>query len=266
MNKKKSNFLNNQLHARNDETDEMKELIQYINKSLLRRDSENGDDKKDLKKNISRYFNDAKKLTSTLKTGLDKTYKTSTNKSSEIADLKDISKELDEKLKEKTTCIDSLEEEKKFLKKKVAQVENQYRLSVNELNAIQNRLKSIDNERTILSEENLNLKSGKTDSQNYCNNLNEENEKLLQKLQTLQVERDKMFADLHEQLIKTNCYSTECNKVENKCENLEHVIIKLRREYQDQTREINLLTRETDELKNVTARRRTTTSKNETEH
>ena len=248
LEQEKKEFLENQLAAKHDGVYEMNELLEHLRKSVQYQKSGINGEVTDLD-TVNRDFNCANKLMSVIKDGLDISYKKVANKSSEIVDLKDIIKEQQEKVKKDVICVESMTEENDFLKKKIEQSEKQHRLTIDELNMVQNQLKTIDHERLSLFEENVELKSGKVNFQDYCSNISEENEKLLKKIKLVQEDRNNTFNELHEQILKTNQYSTECNEVDIKCENLEHAIAKLRREYQDQTREINILTRENEELK-----------------
>lgn len=249
LEREKEEFLENQLALKNDGVEEMNELLGYLRKSVLQRTPDGNDDDKSDFNIVKRNFNTMKNLINSMKDGLDKSYKKVASKSSEIIDLNDNIKDRDDQVKQYITQVETLESEKSRWKLKLEQSESQYQLATNELHTVQERLKTLEGERKILLEETQELKGGKENIQTVCSSLSGENENLVQRVKTMQTERDKVFTDLHEQIQKLNQYSIENNELENKCENLELAISKLRREYQDQTREMNILTRENDERK-----------------
>lgn len=253
LEREKESFLESQLALKHDGVSEMNELIDYLRKSVLKRNVSSNNDGNvteitDLKI-IKRNIDSIKKLIQNIRGGLDKAFKMVSSKSNEIVELRDNVKEMEEQMKNYAVDVEDLQEEKQFLNTKLNHVEGQHRLTIDELNTIQKRLKQVDSERKVLFDENTDMKGGKENMQDFCSNLSGENDKLLDNLKAIQNERDKLFEDLQEQMERVSTCTSDNNELERQCESLENIVTKLRREYQDQTREVNILTRENEEFK-----------------
>ena len=188
-----------------------------------------------------------KRLMANFNDNLTALYEKATNKSNEISDLHETITYLNEQLKSTTVRTECLEDEFHVSKKTSEQIKIDYRCSIDKLKTIQNKLCRVEEERNIYYDENMELKSRGIHGQ-YVN-LNNQDERLLQRVKDVELDRDNLYDDLHEQIKKTNLCSSECKELEYKCEEFEHTISKLRREYIDMTREMNKVTHENEEIK-----------------
>ena len=248
MEKEKDEFLRNQLASKNDGVKEMNELLEYLRKSIIQRKSDSGAEENEmplLKNNLASIKN----ITVSLQNGIDKSYSKILSKSEQMSNMEDTIKDLQEQVKNYTNQIEDLNEERDYFRTKSEQFENQYRVSIDETTSLQHRIRIIETERKTLFDENINLKSGKANIQDYCSNLSGENNKLADRIKQLQHERDRTCNELNGYIDKCDQLNLDKNELENKYENLEQVILKLRHEYQDQTREINILSRENEDMK-----------------
>ena len=248
MEKEEDEFLRNQLAAKNDGVKEMNELLEYLRKSIIQRKSDSGAEECEmplLKNNLASIKN----ITVSLQNEIDKSYSKVLSKSEQISNMEDTIKDLQEQVKNYTNQIENLNEERDYFRAKSEQFENQYRVSTDETTSLQHRIRIIETERKTLFDENINLKSGKANIQDYCSNLSGENNKLVDRIKQLQHERDRTCNELNEYIDKCDQLNVDKNELENKYENLEQVILKLRHEYQDQSREINILSRENEDMK-----------------
>ena len=244
----KEEFLESQLHTKNDGVSEMNDIVEHLRMSLVRNLNNSSDGENSLKL-VRRDISETKKTMKVISDGLDKSYKSITNKSNEISELKETLKELEEQKRGYTQTIEELHAKKQYLKTQVDHTEAQHRITNDELATVQKRLTAAEQERKAFFDENSTLKGGKANMQDFCSNLSGENEKLLSKLKTVQEERDSLFNDLQEQLHRTGELTNDSNELENKIEALENVVAKLRREYQNQTQEVNAMTRENEDLR-----------------
>ena len=244
----KEEFLESQLHTKNDGVSEMNDVMEHLRRSLVR-NIDSSSDGEDTLKVVRRDISETKKTMRFISDGLDKSYKAITNKSNEINELKETIKELEEQKRGHTQSIEELHAEKQYLKTQIDHSEAQHRITNDELTTVQRRLTAAEQERKAFSDENSSLKGGKANMQDFCSNLSGQNEKLLTKLKTVQEERDGLFDNLQEQLHRTGELTNDNNELENKLETLENVVAKLRREYQNQTREVSATTRENEDLR-----------------
>ena len=226
---------------------ENNDILEYFNAIFTQKDFNNNSDTPTnfFKRNIQNI----KKLIGTFNHNFTRLHKKATNNANEISDLNETITYLNEQLKTVTFRTECLEDENHVLRRKTEQTEINNQCSVDELNTMQKRLRRIEEERNIYLEENMELKGGKIGMHGHYDNLDDENEKLLEKLKQVEEENDIMHKSLHEQMKKTNQYSSEIKEFEYKCEEFEHTITKMRREYIDMTREMSRLTQENEEMK-----------------
>ena len=248
LEKEKEEFLESQLHMKNDGVSEINEIIEHLRMSLVK-NLNNSNDGENTLKFVKRDISETKKTLRVICDGLDKSYKGITSRTNEVGELKETIKELDEQIRGRTHSIEELQAEKQHLKTQIDHAEAQHRITNDELISVQKRLVAAETERKAFSTENNSLKGGKANMQDFCSNLSGENNKLLTKLKMVQDERDRLFEDLQEQLHRAGELTTENNELENKMETLENVVSKLRREYQNQTREVSTLTRDNEDLR-----------------
>ncbi|XP_047141857.1 reticulocyte-binding protein homolog 1 isoform X2 [Hydra vulgaris] len=192
-----------------------------------------------------------RKLTETLENEIDYAYKTVIKVSNENVDLKELLKERDEQLNVSSTQILILTHERDSINKKFAQVENQHKITLEELNMLHNRFKSVSSDRQSLLEDNLKLKGRKNEENNFYNSLDEENIKLQNMLKKIQIELHEAYNNLYDQTEKTSSLSKELSNLENKHESLQLEMTTLRNEFQNQRQETKMRIKENEEMKIV---------------
>ncbi|XP_065663830.1 coiled-coil domain-containing protein 18 isoform X3 [Hydra vulgaris] len=200
-----------------------------------------------VKSNIANF----RKLTVTLENEIDYAYKTVIKVSNENVDLKELLKERDEQLNVSSAQILILTHERDSINKKFAQVENQHNVTLEELNTLHSRFKSVSCDRQSLLEDNLKLKGRKNEENNFYNSLDEENIKLQNMLKKIQTELHQAYNNLYDQTEKTNSISTELGNLESKHESLQREMTTLRNEFQNQKQETKMRIKENEEMKIV---------------
>ena len=248
MKTEKDEYLKIQLAEEKDVTDEINKLFDYLRKSVIQPKPQNILENNDLSL-LRRTAVCIKNTTLSLQNGIDKSYGEILNKSELISTMGDAIEELQEQVRNYTNEIDNLNEERDYFKIKSKQFENQYLASFDEITVLQNRIKVIETERKELFDEIIDLKGGQANIQDYCSNLNGENDKLANRIRQLKDENNRTFNELHDYIDKFNEVNSDKNELTNNNKNLEHTILKLRHEYQNQSCNINILSRENEDMK-----------------
>ena len=248
MKTEKDEYLKVQLAEEKDVADEMNKLFEYLRKSVTQHKPQNMFENNDLSL-LNRTIVCIKNTTNSLQNSIDKSYGEILNKSELISTMGDAIEELQEQVRNYTNEIDNLNEERDYFKIKSEQFENQYLASFDEITVLQNHIKVIETERKELFDEIIDLKGGKANIQDYCSNLNGENNKLAHRIRQLKDENNRTFNELHNYIDKFNEVNTDKNELTNNNKNLEHAILKLRHECQNQAYSINIISRENESMK-----------------
>ena len=248
MNTEKDEYLKIQLTEEKDVTDEMNKLFAYLRKSVIQPKHQNIFENNDLSL-LNRTAACIKNTTLSLRNGIDKSYGQILNKSELISTMRDAMGDLQEQIRNYTSEIDNLNEERDYFKIKSEHLENQYLALFDEITILQNRIKVIETERKELFDEIIDLKGGKANIEDYCSNLNGENNKLADRIRQLKYENNRTFNELNDYIDKFNEVNADRNELTNNNTNLEHTILKLQHECQNQAYNINILSRENEDMK-----------------
>ena len=199
--------------------------------------------------NISRVLRSAKFISQNLREEISTIYKNMMNRADQLSDLRDHIDDANIRLKASMTKIESVEEENEYLRRKLEQEENRLKITKDEIISLQNRVRMLEQENEALETQVDDVKGGKEEFKTFCANLSSENEKMFQEMSQIQLERDTIVDQLQEASRKATKSAQVLKDTEEKCYKLEQSLSKLRREFQEQNRDLHMISKENDELK-----------------
>lgn len=236
-------------NTKNDSKSEFDGMVEFFETFLKERSntsSENDSSSETCRSDVKM----AKKLLCFFNANFNSLYENATIKTNHNNELTENISYLNEQLKSASTRSDWLDEENHVLKNKAEQTEMHYRSCLEDIDAMQVKLRRYEEEKCSLIEECDELRGEKMGINGHYNELDYQNEKLVEKLKSLANERDKLYNELHEQTSKTKHEVSQRKELEYNYGDLENTITRLKRDYASVTREMNMLTQENEDLKN----------------
>eukprot|EP00794_Sanderia_malayensis_P013895 gene13895-15343_t len=184
-----------------------------------------------------------------VKENLADVYRGTINNEDELHDIRGNMDEVSIKWKSTQAKLETMEGENEYLKRKLDQEEGKLKVSRDDVISLQSRLNMLKNEKEAAELQINDMKSGKEDFKEFCSNLSAENEKLFTEIARLQSERDSALEQIQEWSKKHVNRTKESKVFEEKCEYMEGSLAKLKREYQEQSRELQTYVKENDEMR-----------------
>lgn len=198
---------------------------------------------------LTKGVRSARNLCMSAKESLASVYTHTVTNEDELHEARDSADEVLMKLKTVQQKLDNSEGEIEYMKRKLEQEENKMKISRDEVISLQGRIHMLTQEKEGLEMQIGDMKGGKEDFKEFCANLSAENEKLFSEISRIQIERDSVFEKQQEAAKKLSTCLKDLQGMEEKCGVLEKQLTKLKREFQEQGRELDQCTKENEELK-----------------
>lgn len=198
---------------------------------------------------LSKGIKSAKQLVMSAREGIADVYRHTVSNEDALHEVKDSADEVVLKLKSVQSKLESAETENEYFRRKLEQEENKLRVSRDEVISLQGRIHMLGQEKEALEFQIGDIKGGKKDFKEFCSNLSTENEKLFGDISRLQAERDSVLEQQQETSKKLSNCLNDVRSLEEKCEVVERQLVKLKRDYQEQSRELEHCMKENEELK-----------------
>ena len=198
---------------------------------------------------LTKSIRSAKHLCVSAKEGLADVYTHTVTNEDELHEARDSADEVLMKLRATQQKLENSEAEVEYLKRKIEQEDSKIKISRDEVISLQGRIHMLTQEKEGLEMQIGDMKGGKEDFKEFCANLSAENEKLFSEISRIQVERNSVFEKQQETSKKLSTCSKDLQGMEEKCGVLERQLAKLKREYQEQSREFDHCIKENEEFK-----------------
>ena len=198
---------------------------------------------------LTKSIRSAKSLCLSTKENLADVYKNTVTNEDELHEVRDSADEMVVKLRATHQKLENSEAEVEYLRRKLDQEDTKLKVSRDEVVSLQGRIHMLTQEKEGLEMQIGDMKGGKEDFKEFCANLSAENEKLFGEISRMQMERDSVFEKQQEASKKLAASVKDLKNMEGKSEVLERQLSKLKREYQEQGRELGHCMKENEELK-----------------